>query len=151
MEDFAAVSCVIFTFLFYIIYSNRFLYYCQVLGVIVAAGCMGLTSYVENPMFDAIGSLLVGGLLGGVASFIIYSNVAALVGRSISQENLDKINAELEARSNLWVAGDAACFYDVKLGRRRVEHHDHAVTSGRLAGENMTGAGNLINLKISLK
>ncbi|KAG1664232.1 Apoptosis-inducing factor 1, mitochondrial [Nymphon striatum] len=39
------------------------------------------------------------------------------------------------------VAGDSACFYDVQLGRRRVEHHDHAVVSGRLAGENMTGAG----------
>ena len=38
-------------------------------------------------------------------------------------------------------AGDAACFYDIKLGRRRVEHHDHAVVSGRLAGANMTGAG----------
>ncbi|RUS73496.1 hypothetical protein EGW08_018736 [Elysia chlorotica] len=50
------------------------------------------------------------------------------------------VNAELEARRDLWVAGDAACFYDVKLGRRRVEHHDHAVVSGRLAGENMTGA-----------
>ena len=41
----------------------------------------------------------------------------------------------------LYQAGDAACFYDVRLGRRRVEHHDHAVVSGRLAGENMTGAG----------
>ncbi|EDO49650.1 predicted protein, partial [Nematostella vectensis] len=51
------------------------------------------------------------------------------------------VNSELEARSNIWVAGDAACFYDPKLGRRRVEHHDHAVVSGRLAGENMTGAG----------
>lgn len=51
-----------------------------------------------------------------------------------------RVNAELEVRSNLWVAGDAACFYDQKLGRRRVEHHDHAVVSGRLAGENMTGA-----------
>ncbi|XP_034942342.1 apoptosis-inducing factor 1, mitochondrial [Chelonus insularis] len=51
------------------------------------------------------------------------------------------VNAELEARRDLWVAGDAACFYDIKLGRRRVEHHDHAVISGRLAGENMTGAG----------
>lgn len=51
-----------------------------------------------------------------------------------------RVNAELEARSNLWIAGDAASFYDVKLGRRRVEHHDHAVVSGRLAGENMTGA-----------
>jgi programmed cell death 8 (apoptosis-inducing factor) len=50
------------------------------------------------------------------------------------------VNAELEARSNLWVAGDAACFYDVKLGRRRIEHHDNAVISGKLAGENMVGA-----------
>lgn len=52
-----------------------------------------------------------------------------------------RVNSELETRSSLWVAGDATCFYDQKLGRRRVEHHDHAVVSGRLAGENMTGAG----------
>jgi programmed cell death 8 (apoptosis-inducing factor) len=49
------------------------------------------------------------------------------------------VNAELEARRHLFVAGDVACFYDPKLGRRRVEHHDHAVVSGRLAGENMVG------------
>jgi len=50
-----------------------------------------------------------------------------------------KVNSELEARKNLWVAGDAASFYDPVLGRRRVEHHDHAVVSGRLAGGNMAG------------
>ncbi|XP_001606946.2 zinc transporter 9 isoform X1 [Nasonia vitripennis] len=71
--------------------------FAAVIGVVCAASCMGLTSFLGNPMFDAIGSLLVGGLLGGVASFIIYTNVAALVGRSIPQENLDKINAELES------------------------------------------------------
>ncbi|XP_031621810.1 putative apoptosis-inducing factor 1, mitochondrial [Contarinia nasturtii] len=49
------------------------------------------------------------------------------------------VNAELEARNHLFVAGDAASFYDPILGRRRVEHHDHAVVSGRLAGENMLG------------
>lgn len=50
------------------------------------------------------------------------------------------VNSELEAsRRNIYVAGDAASFYDVKLGRRRVEHHDHAIVSGRLAGENMVG------------
>ncbi|KAL0830234.1 hypothetical protein ABMA28_003681 [Loxostege sticticalis] len=47
------------------------------------------------------------------------------------------VNAELQARADVWAAGDVACFYDVALGRRRVEHHDHAVVSGRLAGENM--------------
>ena len=36
-------------------------------------------------------------------------------------------------------------FYDPHLGRRRVEHHDHANVSGRLAGENMTGAGKPFN------
>lgn len=36
-------------------------------------------------------------------------------------------------------AGDCACFYDAKLGRRRVEHFDHASITGRLAGFNMAG------------
>ncbi|KAL9928706.1 apoptosis inducing factor isoform 3-T3 [Glossina fuscipes fuscipes] len=52
------------------------------------------------------------------------------------------VNAELEARRNLFVAGDASCFYDPLLGRRRVEHHDHSIVSGRLAGENMVGKKN---------
>lgn len=72
------------------------------------------------------------------------------------------VNAELAARKHLYVvfiefsyryfrkttknnaiiqAGDAASFFDPKLGRRRLEHHDHAVVSGRLAGENMVGQG----------
>eukprot|EP01133_Synstelium_polycarpum_P017199 gene17199-20498_t len=51
------------------------------------------------------------------------------------------VNPELQARSNIYVAGDAASFYDFNLGvRRRVEHHDHAKATGQLAGKNMTGA-----------
>lgn len=57
------------------------------------------------------------------------------------------MNSELAARSDIYVAGDCACFYDVSLGRRRIEHHDHAVQSGRLAGENMTGASEYIPTK----
>jgi len=65
-------------------------------GVAVAGVCMGLTAYYGSHIPDAIGSLLVGGILGTVASFIIYTNAAGLVGRSIPQDRLDKINAELE-------------------------------------------------------
>lgn len=68
-----------------------------VMGVGVAGVCMGLTVHYGSPIPDAVGSLLVGGILGGVASFLIYTNVAALVGRSIPQERLDKINSELES------------------------------------------------------
>jgi zinc transporter 9 len=52
-----------------------------VLGVCVASTAMGLSLYLQSPIPDAIGSLIIGGILGGVASFIIYSNTAALVGR----------------------------------------------------------------------
>ncbi|XP_075212575.1 solute carrier family 30 member 9 isoform X2 [Lycorma delicatula] len=68
-----------------------------VCGVLVAGGCMGLSSYYNSVVPDAVGSLIIGGILGIVASFIIYSNVAALVGRSIPEEYLNKINAELES------------------------------------------------------
>ena len=55
--------------------------FAAVVGVIVAGGCMSLASLTGSSIPDAIGSLLVGCILGSVASFIIYTNVAALVGR----------------------------------------------------------------------
>lgn len=50
------------------------------------------------------------------------------------------VNCEMEARSNLYVAGDASSFFDPRLGRRRFEGHEHAVSTGALAGRNMAGA-----------
>ena len=35
------------------------------------------------------------------------------------------VNSELESRRDVYVAGDAANFFDIRLGRRRVEHYDH--------------------------
>ena len=91
---------------------------------------------------------------GPKAKWIIADHVVVAVGLEANVQLASKsgfeidsklggyvVNAELQARNGVWAAGDAACFYDTKLGRRRVEHHDHAVVSGRLAGENMTGAG----------
>lgn len=53
-------------------------------------------------------------------------------------------NAELEARNGVFVAGDVLSYHDTALGRRRVEHHDHATSTGRLAGKNMTSTGNKV-------
>lgn len=68
-----------------------------VLSVGLAATCMGLSVFTGSHIPDAVGSLLVGCMLGAVASFIIYTNVAALMGRSIQEEQLEKINSELES------------------------------------------------------
>ncbi|KAF8791416.1 proton-coupled zinc antiporter SLC30A9, mitochondrial-like [Argiope bruennichi] len=67
-----------------------------VFGIFIAAGCMSLTSYTGLPIYDAAGSLAIGGVLGAVASFIIYTNTAALVGRSIPEERLQELNKEME-------------------------------------------------------
>jgi len=67
-----------------------------VLGVGVAASCMGITYYSGSPVADAVGSLVIGGLLGSVASFMIYTNSAALVGRSIPEDRIQEINKVLE-------------------------------------------------------
>lgn len=68
-----------------------------VVSVGLAATCMGISTVTGSPIPDAIGSLLVGCMLGAVASFIIYTNVAALMGRSIQEEQLEKINSEIES------------------------------------------------------
>lgn len=51
-------------------------------------------------------------------------------------------NTELSAASDVYVAGDVLSYWEPVLGRRRVEHYDHAVATGRLAGRNMTGEKN---------
>ncbi|KAG2465923.1 ZNT9 protein, partial [Polypterus senegalus] len=67
-----------------------------VLGVILAGGCMGLTSLTGNPYYDSIGSLGVGTLLGVVSAFLIYTNTEALLGRSIQPEQAQKLTELLE-------------------------------------------------------
>ena len=52
-----------------------------VLGVGVAGVCMALTQYYASSIPDALGSCIIGGILGTVASFVIYTNTSALVGK----------------------------------------------------------------------
>lgn len=99
-----------------------------VTGVMVAAACMGLSSYTGSPIFDAAGSLVIGALLGAVASFIIYTNANALVGISIASERLEKINSALEADVMI------RAIYDVKgidIGNARVRYKAELDFDGR--------------------
>ncbi len=75
------------------------------------------------------------------AGLVPHTKVARLAGLEIDTANRGiVVNAELQARSDVFAAGDVASYYDYFLGRRRVEHHDHAIESGATAGRNMTGA-----------
>ncbi|ORZ34211.1 hypothetical protein BCR44DRAFT_1436793 [Catenaria anguillulae PL171] len=52
-------------------------------GVAVASTCLGLSYYTGNPLFDALGSTLIGGILGTTAIFLIRRNMAMLVETSM--------------------------------------------------------------------
>jgi len=67
-----------------------------VLGVLIAGGAMSLSVQTGSHIPDALGSIAIGGLLGAVATFMINTNAAALVGRSISEDKLALINKALE-------------------------------------------------------
>lgn len=49
------------------------------------------------------------------------------------------VNDFMMAQPDVFVAGDVASFHDKTLGRRRVEHWDHAAVTGRIAAQNMLG------------
>ncbi|KAG8453623.1 hypothetical protein GDO86_000307 [Hymenochirus boettgeri] len=68
-----------------------------VLGLVMAASCMGLTSLTGNPYYDSLGSLGVGTLLGAVSAFLIYTNTEALIGRSIQPEQVQRLTELLES------------------------------------------------------
>lgn len=67
-----------------------------VMGIGIAAASMALSSYYQTHVFDACGSLVIGSLLGGVATFIIKKNTVALVGKSIPRDTLNNINRIIE-------------------------------------------------------
>jgi len=67
-----------------------------VLGVVIAVTSMAATSLTNNPLWDSLGCCGVGCLLGGVASFIIYSNTVVLVGKSIPEDKKMEISTKLE-------------------------------------------------------
>ncbi|GFR68677.1 zinc transporter 9, partial [Elysia marginata] len=67
-----------------------------VVGVGIAATCISISAYTGSPLADAVGSGLIGTLLGGVAGFIIYQNTYQLVGRSIPLDERQDISKLLE-------------------------------------------------------
>ncbi|KAF6213336.1 hypothetical protein GE061_011055 [Apolygus lucorum] len=57
------------------------------------------------------------------------------------------VNAEMQSMTGLYAAGDCASFYDCVVGRRREEHHNYALATGQIAGENMAGRNNRLNVQ----
>jgi len=67
-----------------------------VLGIFIAAASVGLTIYTGNQLFDSLGSIVIGVLLGCVAILLIYKNKKYLIGHSIPEDIEEEIIELLE-------------------------------------------------------
>lgn len=68
-----------------------------VLGLMVASISIALTYATHNTLWDALGSIIIGLLLGIVAVVLIIKNKAFLIGQTIDVELKERLIAELEA------------------------------------------------------
>lgn len=68
-----------------------------VLGVSVALASILLAGWTHDPRWDAYGTIVIGVLLGFVATFLIAKNRVLLLGRAIRPEDRDALTALLES------------------------------------------------------
>ena len=62
-----------------------------VAGLAIAGMATAATAATGSPVYDALGSLAVGGLLGVTAAFLIQQNRALLIGRSMAAVDMQRV------------------------------------------------------------
>jgi zinc transporter 9 len=62
-----------------------------VAGLAIAAASLVAVRMTGNPIYDPIGSIVVGNLLGMVAIFLIQRNRHALIGRAMDDQDMSKV------------------------------------------------------------
>eukprot|EP00850_Spirogloea_muscicola_P014197 SM000100S09424 [mRNA] locus=s100:235772:239124:- [translate_table: standard] len=76
-----------------------------VTGCVIAAASLLAVELTGNPVWDGVGSIAIGGLLGAVAAFLIQRNRRALLGQSMEPSDIRKIIALLRKDpvvDNVW-------------------------------------------------
>ena len=70
-------------------------------GAVAGLGIAGLASYLSwmtgDPVYDAVGSIAVGVLMGGVAVTLIRNNKRFLIGQAMRPEMQKKLEEHLKA------------------------------------------------------
>lgn len=70
-------------------------------GVIIASIGIALAQYTGNPIYDGIASILIGFLLGGIATSMIMMNKTFLIGKSVDEDIIIGIRTLLNDRKSI--------------------------------------------------
>jgi cation diffusion facilitator family transporter len=71
------------------------------IGLVLALLGVGLTVVTDNPVFDALGTISIGILLGVIAIILIIEMKSLLIGEGATRPVLDKIVTELQGGSDV--------------------------------------------------
>ena len=82
------------------------------LGIIIALVCIALSAWTHETYWDAIGSIIIGVLLGVIAVWLIQRNRELLVGQRIPEQDMKKLQEILKKgflgkRFKTYVWGDS--------------------------------------------
>jgi zinc transporter 9 len=70
-------------------------------GVIIAVACIGISALTGSTVPDAIGSIIIGALLGFVAIWLGYKNRTLILGRAIPQPVQEVVTAFLKSQPSV--------------------------------------------------
>jgi zinc transporter 9 len=70
-------------------------------GIVVALIGIGLSAATGSPVFDSLGSIVIGGLLGFVAVWLGFKNRSLILGRAIPRHVQDEVLAYLAAQPSV--------------------------------------------------
>ena len=111
-----------------------------VTGIAVAATAMGGLAYTGNPIFDGLGSIMVGGVLARIAYTLTMKGTSELLGRSIPETERQAIKDNLENDSVVRGVYDLKVTY---VGPQRQRMKAEVDFDGRAVGRNYLKGKNM--------
>ena len=123
-----------------------------VLGCGIATTALLACYATGNPMYDSMGSIAVGGLLGATALYLINSNLLLLLGRSLGEDKMDVITAHMRrdpvveevyfAKSEELGAGAYRFAVEVEFSGKKIVERNLAKHQRRMALHSKFSAAN---------
>jgi len=93
-----------------------------VVGCGIAACCLYASQVTGNPIYDSMGSITIGSLLGVVAMVLIQKNRDLLVGSALPERRVTRVIAMLEQDAAVWSVHDVkAIIIGADRGRFKAE------------------------------
>ena len=119
-----------------------------VFGVALAGGAMGMAHWTDNAVWDGVGSIAIGILMGVLAIFLIQKNRTFLIGRAVDSSVRDRLEGILESdpvveevdQMRATVTGAASSEM-----RAQIDFDGHELARRTLANEDLEGTWEKIN------